>query len=270
MHSKIHAHVPYTRLSEHLAYIVANRINPEVFFSALALDHVIWEELSAQAHILLTAGLTTTIHAPFLDLNPGALDPAIREVTQKRFQQVFQAAEQLKPKIIVFHPGYDELRYGSSRLDWLKNSIDFWREFVPRAKETGTVIAVENIFEKEPSTLRGLLEAIDDPSFRHCFDVGHWNMFTTVTLEEWFANLGQFVVEAHIHDNHGQTDEHLPPGEGQIDFDLLFDLLKRHAPDAVYTIEAHSVERMQRALKALEHYLLIPVKGISSCQRKSS
>lgn len=255
MHSDIHVHVPYPRLSEQLAYIVANRINPEVFFSAQALDQVVWEELSAQARILHTAGLATTIHAPFLDLNPGALDPSIREVTHKRFQQVFQAAEQLKPRIIVFHPGYDELRYGGNRLDWLKNSIDFWKGFLPRAKETGTVIAVENIFEKEPSTLRALLEALDDPGFRHCFDVGHWNMFTTGTLEEWFANLGPFMVEAHIHDNHGQTDEHLPPGEGLIDFDLLFDLLKRHAPDTVYTIEAHTIERLERARAALEKYL---------------
>ena len=255
MLSKIHAHVPYTRLSEHLAYIVANRINPEVFFSAQALDQVVWEELSAQAHILHSAGLQTTIHAPFLDLNPGALDPAIREVTRKRFQQVFQAAEQLTPRVIVFHPGYDELRYGSSRIDWLKNSIDFWGEFVPRARQTGTVITVENIFEKEPSTLRGLLEAVDDPCFRHCFDVGHWNMFTTVTLEEWFANLGPFIAEAHLHDNHGQTDDHLPPGEGRIDFTLLFHLLKLHAPDAVYTIEAHTIERMERAFRALEHHL---------------
>lgn len=255
MRSNIHAHVPYPRLSEQLEYIVTNRINPEVFFSAQTLDHVVWEELSAQARILHSAGLATTIHAPFLDLNPGALDPSIREVTHKRFQQVFQAAEQLKPRTIVFHPGYDELRYGGNRLDWLKNSIDFWREFVPRAKETGCIIAVENIFEKEPSTLRGLLEAIDDPSFRHCFDVGHWNMFTSVSLEEWFANLGPFIAEAHLHDNNGQADEHLPPGEGQIGFDLLFELLRRHAPDAVYTIEAHTVERMERALKALEKYL---------------
>jgi sugar phosphate isomerase/epimerase len=254
MRSNIHAHVPYTRLSEHLAYLVANRINPEVFFSAHTLDHLVWEELSALAHILHTAGLATTIHAPFLDLNPGALDPSIREVTHKRFQQVFQAAEQLKPRVIVFHPGYDELRYGANRLDWLKNSIDFWREFVPRAKETGTVIAVENIFEKEPSTLQGLLEAIDDQCFRHCFDVGHWNMFTNVTLEEWFDTLGQFMAEAHIHDNNGDADDHLPPGEGQIDFHLLFDLLRSHAPDAVCTIEAHTFERMERALKNLRNY----------------
>jgi sugar phosphate isomerase/epimerase len=138
---------------------------------------------------------------------------------------------------------------------WLKNSISFWREFLPRAKEAGCIIAVENIFEKEPSTLRGLLEAIDDPCFCHCFDVGHWNMFTTVTLEEWFAELGRFIAECHIHDNHGRADEHLPLGEGQIDFDRVFGLLRQYAPSAVWTIEAHSAKRMERALKNIGKYL---------------
>ena len=255
MHANIHANVPYSRLSEHLEYIVANRINPEVFFSADSLDHIVWEELSAQARVLHAAGLRTTIHAPFLDLNPGALDPLIREVTRQRFLQTFQAAEQLKPRVIVFHPGYDEIRYGGSRLDWLKNSIDFWMEFLPRAKETGCIIAIENIFEKEPSTLRGLLEAIDDPCFRHCFDVGHWNMFSTGTLEGWFTELGAYMAESHIHDNHGQADEHLPPGEGLIDFCKLFALLKQHAPHALWTIEAHTIERLERARTAVEKYL---------------
>ena len=255
MHANIHANVPYSRLSEHLEYIVANRINPEVFFSADSLDHIVWEELSAQARVLHTAGLRTTIHAPFLDLNPGALDPLIRQVTRQRFLQTFQAAEQLKPRVIVFHPGYDEIRYGGSRLDWLKISIDFWTEFLPRAQEIGCIIAIENIFEKEPSTLRGLLEAIDQPCFRHCFDVGHWNMFATGTLEEWFTELGPYMAESHIHDNHGQADEHLPPGEGLIDFSKLFALLRHHAPQALWTIEAHTIERLERARTALEKYL---------------
>ena len=45
---------PIPGFPEHLEYIVANRINPEVFFSAQALDHVVWEELSAQARVLHT------------------------------------------------------------------------------------------------------------------------------------------------------------------------------------------------------------------------
>jgi sugar phosphate isomerase/epimerase len=255
MMNRIHAHVPYPRLSEFLEYVISRRLNPEVFLSGEALDQVVWEEMAAQAQALHAAGLATTIHAPFMDLNPGALDVTIREATRRRFQQVFQAAELLRPRVIVFHPGYDELRYGDNRMAWLKNSIAFWREFLPRAKEIGCIIAVENIFEKEPSTLRGLLEAIDDPFFRHCFDVGHWNMFTTVTLEEWFAELGQFIAESHIHDNHGLADEHLPLGEGQIDFDRVFGLLGQYAPDTVWTIEAHSTGRLERALKNIGRYL---------------
>jgi sugar phosphate isomerase/epimerase len=254
MPRSFHAHVPYTYLSERLGYIVEHRINPEVFFPAEALDGIVWEELTAQARLLDAEGLHTTIHAPFMDLNPGALDATIRDATRKRFRQVFKAAEVLKPRVIVFHPGFDELRYGSSRLEWLKNSIDFWQEFIPSARRLGCTIAVENIFEKEPSTLKMLIEAIDDPCLRHCFDVGHWNMFTTVRLEEWFAELGQYIAEAHIHDNHGRADEHLPPGEGRIDFDMLFGLLGHYAPDAVCTLEAHTIERLERAIKAVEKY----------------
>ena len=255
MHNQIHCHVPYPQLSTYLDYVIARQINPEIFFSAEALDHLVWEELAAQSRTLHAAGLATTIHAPFLDLNPGALDPIIRQATLKRFQQVIQAAELLRPRVIVFHPGYDELRYGDNRMAWLKNSISFWQEILPRAKELGCIIAVENIFEKEPSTLRGLLEAINDPCFRHCFDVGHWNMFTTVSIEAWFDELGPYIAECHIHDNHGHSDEHLPLGEGLIDFNKVFKMLKYCAPDSVWTIEAHSKERLERALKAIEKYV---------------
>lgn len=255
MSKNLHAHVPYLRFSEHLQYILRKRINPELFFSAESLDTFISEKLEAQSALLRNEGLTTTIHAPFLDLNPGALDGTIRAATRHRFEQLFQAAEILRPRVIVFHPGYDELRYGDSRMAWLKNSIDFWRGFLPQARKVGCIIAVENIFEKEPSTLRGLLEAVDDPCLRHCFDVGHWHMFSKVTLEEWFAELGPYIAELHIHDNHGEADEHLPLGEGVIYFDLLFRLADQYAPHAVKTIEAHSLERLERALKNIDKYL---------------
>lgn len=255
MKQTIHAHVPYARLAEHLDYAISHRVNPEVFFSADSLDTLVWEELASHASVLHEAGLETTIHAPFMDLNPGAIDSSIREATRNRIRQVMRAAELLRPRVIVVHPGYDDLHYGDNSLVWLKNSIDFWREFVPRARELGTILAVENIFEKEPSTIKALLDAIDDPCFRHCFDVGHWNMFKTVTMEEWFSELGSYIAESHIHDNNGRSDEHLPVGEGSIDFAGFFPLLASYAPDAVWTIEAHSTERLQRALSNIEKYV---------------
>ena len=255
MRQNIHAHVPYARLAEHLEYAVSHRVNPEVFLSADSLDTMVWEELAAHAKVLHEAGLSTTIHAPFMDLNPGAIDSSIRDATRCRIRQVMKAAELLHPKVIVVHPGYDDLHYGDSSLVWLKNSIGFWSEFVPQARDMGTILAVENIFEKEPSTIKALLDAIDDPCFRHCFDVGHWNMFKTVTLEEWFSELGSYIAESHIHDNNGRSDEHLPVGEGKIDFAAFFPLLTSYAPDAVWTVEAHSTERLQRAITNIQKFV---------------
>ena len=52
MINRIHAHVPYGRLAEHLEFALANRINPEVFFSADALDGLPPTQLSISAQLL--------------------------------------------------------------------------------------------------------------------------------------------------------------------------------------------------------------------------
>jgi sugar phosphate isomerase/epimerase len=254
MNSRLFAHIPYPFLRENLPLIIQRRINPEVFLPGDALDRLIPEELSAIAAGLADSGLSATIHGPFMDLNPGSVEPLLREATARRFQQVLDAAAILKPRVVVLHPGYDKWRYGDSQEDWLSQSIITWGEVIRQAEPLGCTIAVENIFEEEPSTLRTLLESFDSPVLRHCFDVGHWNMFKKVGMEEWFAELGPYIAEAHIHDNFGIKDDHAPIGEGNIDFDLFFSLMARYAPDAAWTLEAHSREALERALIAIEKY----------------
>ena len=255
MPNPVHAHIPYPQLRNNLELVLQRNHNLEVMFTSDALDAMVPEELSSIAGMLAARGLRTTIHAPFMDLNPGAFDPLVRKATLHRFHQVLDAASILKPVVVVFHPGYDKWRFGESQDRWLHGSTQTFREVLDRAVEIGCIVAVENIFEEEPSTLKALLEEIDSPMFRHCFDIGHWNMFKKVGMREWFDELGGFIAEAHIHDNHGKKDEHLPLGEGAIDFDLFFSMLRSHAPDAVCTIEAHSIERLDRALVNIGKYI---------------
>src|SRR6185437_11221267 len=49
-----------------------------------------------------------------------------------------------------------------------------------------------------------------------CLDVGHAHFGEGVrtTLEQWKPH----IFSSHIHDNHGQQDEHLWPGDGTIDW----------------------------------------------------
>lgn len=253
MNDRLFVHVPYSFLQQNLELVLTKGVNPEVFFSGDMLDALIPEELAAIAATLAGNGLSTTIHAPFMDLNPGSVERLIRDVTRHRLAQVLDAAAILKPRVVVFHPGYDRWRYGESQDKWLKHSIGTWLEVLPRAAEIGFTVAVENIFEEEPSTLQALFESL--PQLRHCFDVGHWNLFTKVGMEEWFAAVGSFIAEAHIHDNHGRRDDHAPVGEGNIDFALFFRLMAQYAPQAAWTIEAHSKEDLDRSLVNIQTFL---------------
>ena len=252
MSKRVFAHVPYTQLGKHLPFFLERRLNPEIFFSGEALEAVKPGELATLAALLKGEGLSCTIHAPFMDLNPGSLERLLREATLHRFSQVLGAAEILRPEVMVFHPGFDRWRYGEAVDLWLGQSAAAFRGVLERARSIGCVIAVENIFEEEPGTLKALFEAVGDPLLRHCFDVGHWNLFKKVGMEEWFEVLGDRIAEVHIHDNSATRDDHAPPGEGTIDFGLFFRLMERYAPDAAYTIEAHSRPHLERSLAALE------------------
>lgn len=253
---RIHVHVPYTLLWEHLDFILERKINPEIAFSADSLDTHDKGKLKEIAALFSESGIQPTIHAPFMDLSPGALDRLVREATRLRFRQLMEMAEILRPSVVVFHPGYDRWRFGGNRDRWLRHAVDTFRPIVESAGKIGCIAAVENIFEEEPSTLKELLESIPSPLFRHCFDVGHWNLFSRIGMEEWFAELGVYIAEAHIHDNCGTADDHLPIGEAGIDFPLFFRLMERHAPKAAWTIEAHSRGAVERALGNLEPYAL--------------
>jgi sugar phosphate isomerase/epimerase len=255
MSKRVFAHVPYLQMQEHLPFILERRINPEIFLSADALDALDPAQLAATAETLRSEGLSCTIHSPFMDLNPGSLERLLRDATMHRFNQVLDAAEILRPEVMVFHPGFDRWRYGEATAAWLDMSVVAWQHVLGRIRGVGSVIAVENIFEEEPSTLKALFEAVDDPLFRHCFDVGHWNLFKKVGMEQWFEALGSWIAEVHIHDNSGTRDDHAPPGGGAIDFELFFGLMERYAPDAAYTIEAHSKAHLEKSLEVLKPYL---------------
>lgn len=258
----LYVHVPYPSLDATIPFLGERRLNAEIFFTADSLDGLVPELLASTLARLDDAGIRRTIHAPFMDLNPGSYEPLLREITRRRFHQVMDVAALLHPRVVVFHPGYDKWRYGETRDRWLAESVPLWREMVARGEECNCIIALENIFEEEPSTLIELINGVGSPRLRHCFDMGHWNLFKKVGMEEWFSVLGPFIAETHIHDNHGERDDHAPIGEGNIDTRLFFSLLKQYAPDALLTIEAHTREKLERALTNLENIYINP-KGDS-------
>lgn len=255
MAERLHAHVPWRLLETTLPELLERRLQPEVAFLGPDLDQVAPSSLERAGAMLANAGLEVTVHAPFHDLNPGGLEPLVVEATRHRFVQTLDAAERLGARLVVFHPGYEHWKYGGRDYLWLEQSLRFWPEFVARAGRQKYLLAVENIFEIEPSTLAKLLTELDSPWIGHCFDVGHWHLFSDRSLDEWFAALGPQIIHLHLHDNFGQADDHLPVGEGEIDFPLLFRLVKELAVPPRMTLEAHDREALLRSLSGLTSFL---------------
>lgn len=248
-------HVPYIELLARLDRFLDRKINPEVYLDGDALDCASGSDLRMIRDEFKRNSLTVTMHGPYLGINPGSADEAIRLSTEKRYERVFEVAEDLRPRNIVLHAGYHERKFHGDSRHWLDQSMKTWPRFVKEAERVDTIIAAENIFEKTPSTLKALADEINSPSFRVCVDSGHLSVFSSVPIEDWFKELGPYLAEVHLHDNNGVADEHLPLGEGSIDFKTYFNLIERYAPQAVYTIEPHGEDETRRSIEAIKKFL---------------
>ena len=112
-----------------------------------------------------------------------------------------------------------------------------------------TIIALENVYERDPGQMKPLLDALASPQVRFCFDAGHANAFGGAPLGLWMEALGDFLGEIHIHDNNGVEDEHLPVGEGNIPFPQLFSILRQKNLRPILAVEAHSEQGLRRMLE---------------------
>lgn len=248
----IHVHIPYQRVEEHINLLKREGLSPEIYFSSSSLDTITEKDIISLKE-KLDYSPSLSIHAPFMDLSPGAVDSKVREVTISRFSSILDIAEILKPVSIVFHSGYEKWKY-AHRIDvWLEGSMMTWPELIKRAAKLGVRIAIENIFEDEPSNLHFLMRELHSANFGLCFDTGHCNLFSKVPLAEWLDMLSPFIFELHLHDNDKTFDSHLPIGDGTFDFDLFFMRLKDI--DCLYTIEAHTPERVIKSIERLVLFL---------------
>jgi sugar phosphate isomerase/epimerase len=247
-----HVHIPYDEFDKYLPFFRQEKLNPEIYFGSRSFDRLNMDDISDLKR-KLDYNPRTTIHAPFMDLSPGAVDQRVREVTMKRFSETLDAAEILEPRVIVFHSGYDRWKYDNAIEVWLENSLETWRPINKRATDMGVKIAIENIFEDDAYNLQLLSKEMDSDNFGVCFDTGHFNLFSQLTLLKWIEMIKPYIKELHLHDNLKHADQHLAIGDGNFDFATLFDALQ--GVDCVYTLEAHTQENAKRSLEQLKSFI---------------
>jgi len=106
------------------------------------------------------------------------------------------------------------------------------------AKQRGVTVVLENTPHEmaTPPSLRRFIEETRLHDLRLCFDVGHAHIQDGVAAG--IESMGDLVVTTHVHDNHGESDEHLLPFEGTVDWNAAAKLLSRGLP-AVLELKEH-------------------------------
>jgi len=248
---QVHVNMPWKYLPDYLEMVLELRINVELGLEADQLDGVSRAEFRSVAEQLHQKGCRITLHGPFWDLCPGSSDSLIRQISQFRFHQLFDLVEIFHPAQVVCHTGFDPRHHGSDCTSYLERSLAVWEPMVGRAEASRVPLLLENVWEYGPELHCKLFAALRSPYFRFCLDVGHQHSFSKTPLLKWVEALGDLLAEIHVHDNCGSHDDHLPVGQGTIDFKSLFMLLRAKAINPLITLEPHREEHLAESLAGL-------------------
>jgi len=228
------------RLAGETPLLLKLKANPEIYIHAEKLKGLTPKTIKETAKTL-SAFPSHTIHAPFMDVWPGAADADIRRLGLEQMQKIMDVAAAWKSLLVVMHFNYDPIYYRQQFGNWLDRAAEFYQTLLPDSE--GPFIALENIAEPTPYIVLQLIKKIDRPRLIHCFDFGHHHVFARIPFAEWLFYLNpRRHIHFHFHDNFGRSDEHLALGQGNIDWPAAKAALS--ALDCPFSIalEPHSAE----------------------------
>ena len=217
----------------------------EVFCSRAHFDYGSKQEIQALKSALEANRMTlSSLHAPTSkDLSAtreSGTPLSICEVERVRrveamdeLKRAIDVSEDLPFSRMVLHMGGSRETADPRKRDAAFSSLE---HLVLHAHHAGVTLALENTTSEmgDPAYLRAFVDETRLTGLRFNFDIGHANLAdgpAEERLEKSFAPLRDLVASVHLHDNHGEKDEHLPPYDGSIDWGAAIPLLKSAPAD---------------------------------------
>ena len=170
-------------------------------------------------------------------------------------KRALEVAETLPFRFLILHLGEREDTWGPRALEHSITALEHLRAF---ANPLGVKLLVENL-QGDVARPSNLVEILTTGHFQDigvCLDVGHAHLGDGVASA--LSEVNRYVRSSHLHDNKGDKDTHLWPGDGTIHWDETLGGLKAAPQAPAGVLEIHyslgeSVETVgERAKKALE------------------
>src|SRR5215469_7092373 len=257
----------------------------ELFASRGHFDYTDKQEIRALRQVLSDHRLQlASLHAPTsrdFGLNREGGSPlSIAEVERVRrieamdeLKRSIDVAEDLPFGRMILHMGSHRDGPDPRKRDAAFSSLEHLTLY---AKHAGVTICIENTTSEmgEPANLRAFLAETRLPGLRFNFDIGHAHLADGPEpgrVAASFESMRNHLASAHIHDNLGDKDAHLPPYDGSIDWlaavklfrslpngelPLTLELKEKTGPEAPPLLEqiataAKSLDRLEEDFQAL-------------------
>ena len=202
-----------------------------------------------------------SMHSPFYpsnDFRSGA--PPLNIVdTDKRnridamdeIKRAIEVAEHVPFRFLVQHVGRTDEADDPRKFESALSSIEHLRAF---ARQLGVSLLLENTPNElaTPERLKEMLKALHYPDLGICFDTGHAHLMSSV--HQAFGVLEDRICSTHVHDNKGDRDAHLWPGEGTIDWNQTMSSLRAAPKTPAILLEVEGEEGVDVAKKMSEAY----------------
>ncbi len=197
-----------------------------------------------------------SFHAPFApELDITSMDEDRREWALAEIRRAARAAATLGAKYFVLHPGPETGEIPSSeRIVRMQHAADVLNRVAADCRELGVRLVLENmlphLFSGPVRDLLWLLGALDTADVGICLDTGHAHL--AGDLETVTHKLSGHLWTVHANDNRGHHDDHLPPGDGAIDWKRLLLQLDRTGYRGVLILEIAGSNDLGAVLEAAQ------------------
>jgi sugar phosphate isomerase/epimerase len=170
--------------------------------------------------------------------------------------ELFPIMRTLSMRLLTVHLWLDR-RFVKKKA--LESKRDLLKRMVEKADEYQLTVCIENLSE-EAGDLEAAFHEI--PSLMMTLDLGHGELLCEHNRSVGFIEkFPARIKHLHLHDNRGgnsHTDDlHLPPGEGVIDFERLFEALHRIHYNRTATLELkpHEIRKCLAYVSELVSFL---------------
>lgn len=246
----------------HLLEIAAHGFEAvEVFATRSHFDYHNDEAVRALQGWLDEAKLTLhSIHAPITDVfangrvhrnfSTAFRDADARKATMREMEAAIGIAKTIPFKFLVVHLGVPDVQQPSGDDNHREAAIRSVEEIHAMAEPVGATVALEvmgNNLSTAPDLVEILERSFEGMNLGICMDVGHAHILGDTA--EAIETASEYLVTTHIHDNRRQSDDHLVPFHGSINWGATIMALEKIGYDGVLMYEVRASESPKAVLE---------------------